>query len=233
MGAPFTPFADGARIHTLDTFLTLLECGSPPPECEARAGQGLSARDWARLESAAAGLPGVRVEPWPYRRPVALGVHKTDPANLLVDGLREIEPGEFAAGLHVDPGCGMLADRDNGARHLPGMLEVEACLQLAMAVTALRLGEAWAFVTGRTSIAFPAFLFPLPAELRLVVEDDRPAGRGFRDLVLAASIEQGERVVMTMDFRSRAFEPALIREAERRQLTSLMDVTASVLAGRR
>ncbi|MEV0650965.1 AfsA-related hotdog domain-containing protein [Phytomonospora sp. NPDC050363] len=227
VGEPFECFADGDRVTTPKRLSADMEARGNGADSgvELLPGQGLLEADYAELSQEVAHHCRPRdlraSSQWRESVPATIGTYKDNVANVLVSDLRQSGDKEFTAELVIHPHNVMLIDRDNGARHVAGMLEVEACLQMAMAVTAQYLsppGSEYAFVTSTTTINFLAFLFPLPATLTLLVNGMGDADGKYLELDLLTTISQSGRPTMTMEFRSRAFDVAVLRATERSQL---------------
>ncbi|THV30874.1 AfsA-related hotdog domain-containing protein [Glycomyces paridis] len=150
--------------------------------------------------------------------PAEEGLHKRDRRNVLVADLRRTGRDSWTAALVLDPGNAVLADRDNGTGHVPGMVEVEACVQMAMGVVGRDLAPGPAlhvFTTSELHAEFASFLFPLPAAIALradAVQRPRPEVLAAD---LTATILQSGRAVATMRFTVRAFERGHFDRVER------------------
>ncbi|WP_415644516.1 AfsA-related hotdog domain-containing protein [Stackebrandtia soli] len=236
VGDCFGSFCDDKRVFTVTGVLMAIEDGTAILGRRLVAGQAITAGDWARVRAAvvSSGEDLIVDESRPTS-PAWLGTHKQHVHNVLVSDLRPVGSG-YVAALHIHPANIMLADRDTGARHLPGMLEVEACLQMAMATTARYLTPATpsaAFVTSATDIRFRTFLFPLPASLSLTVETRWERDDGRVDLDLSTQIIQGGTVVMSMDFTAMTLPAVGLTAVENAQIDALSAAIASATIERK
>jgi hypothetical protein len=214
VGRPFARFAALVGGLTPDTALTALRDRTLGP-AHLVLGQGVTAEEWSDIEAAGAGA--VTADPFPRREPVRVGVHQRDPRNVLIADLEPVKERRWRAAVVIHPESAPLADRDNGTAHVPGMVEVEAGLQTAMAVAEQYLlprPGAFDFTSSRVEIAFETFMFPLPAAVELHADHVAWPSPEVLELDATAEIHQGGRRVMTMRFRSQAFERGLLAGLE-------------------
>lgn len=233
VGRPFTTFAEQVGGLTPDRALTRLREGSILGPARLTPGQGVTAEEWTAIEAAAAGVERVTADPYPRRTPVRAGLHKGDPRNVLIADLERTANDRWRATLVIHPESAPLADRDNGNAHVPGMVEIEACLQITMAATERDLlpgPGTYDFISSRLELDFAAFMFPLPAVLELRadrIEQRRPS---LLALDATAEIHQGGRRLMTARFHSTAFEHGYLDPLERaRALAALAATTEPTL----
>lgn len=226
VGRPFARFAALAGGLTADQALTALRDGSLGP-ARLLPGQGVTAEEWAAIEAAAAGS-GTATDPYPRREPVRAGVHKRDPRNVLIADLEVVDRRRWRAALWIHPEGAPLADRDAGTAHVPGMVEIEACLQLCMAVTERYLlppqGD-FDFISSRVEVDFDAFLFPLPATVELRADRVAWARPTVLELAATAEIRQGGDRVMALRFKSRAFAHGHLEDLERERARAAFAAT--------
>ncbi|GAA2157583.1 MULTISPECIES: AfsA-related hotdog domain-containing protein [Glycomyces] len=230
VGRSFARFAAQVGGLTADAALAGPPDGTTGPRGSAlRAGQGLSAADWAAITATGAAAA-------PRREPALAdaGLYKRDPRNILIGDLERVDRRRWRAALVVHADNAVLADRDNGTAHLPGMVEVEACSQMAMAVTEAYLlphGGGYVFTTKRLDIEFAAFVFPLPATVELRADRTGWPRPDVLAADLTATIIQSGLAAATMRFQARVFERAHFdrlegeraREAARADRTELLE----------
>ncbi|HEY8978730.1 MAG TPA: AfsA-related hotdog domain-containing protein [Streptomyces sp.] len=150
-------------------------------------------------------------------------VHKRDPDNVLVAGLRQIADDRFEAALRISDRQEMLLDHRTGS-HISGMVITEAVRQMALAVGERHLltpsPTRRRFILNSLQTSFHRFLLPLPTRLEFTLEEVRHKGpnrvryTGRCDLlqadVLAAS---GSTDMVVMDeSRADEIEARQIRE---------------------
>lgn len=203
VGRPFARFAGQVGGLTADAALAGLQDGSISGPVVLRPGQGLTEDEWNAISAAAAAEA--------RREPVLAeaGLYKRDPRNILIGDLEQVAWRHWRAVLVVHADNAVLADHDNATAHIPGMVEVEACAQMAMAATEQYLVPSsgdHVFTTKRLDIEFTTFLFPLAATVELRADRaDWP-----RPEVLAAdftaTIVQAGLTVAVMRFQARVFE---------------------------
>lgn len=210
--------ARSADLVPLSRFESVLDeelASGPPPVVVPGQGIDLYQREILRHALLRRGLPQSLLadvtlpEPLPHTE-----VHKSDPGNVLVSGLRQVGEDRFEAFLRIADRQELLLDHTTGS-HVPGMVIAEAVRQLSLAV-----GERYLLDPARTTrsrfilnslqTSFHKFLLPLPTRLEFTLEDVRRKGPNkvrylgrcdvFQTDVLAAS---GTIDLMVMD-ESRA-----------------------------
>ncbi|WP_030156927.1 AfsA-related hotdog domain-containing protein [Glycomyces sp. NRRL B-16210] len=220
VGRPFARFAAHTGALTVDQALDALRSGALDPTGAVALvpALGVTETEWAEVETAALAAANLTAAPYPHREPVAAGLHKRDPRNVLIADLRESATFHWRAELVLHPDAAPFADRDNGTGHLPGMVEVEAGVQMAMGVTERYLlpspGE-FVFTTSGLDLAFAAFLFPLPAHVELRADRVGHPAPEILELEATVTIHQSGNEIATMRFRSRAYGRALFDRLER------------------
>jgi hypothetical protein len=219
VGDPFAHFAAQSGSLTVPRVLAGLRSGGLAPDAPVRlvSGLGVTRDDWAAVEHAAAAAADVDAEPYRTPRLAAEGLCKRDPRNVLIADLRRTADRLWRADLVVHPEGAPFTDHDNGTGHVPGMVEVEAGLQMAMGVTEGYLlphpGD-FVFVTSGVDIRFPAFLFPLAAAVELRADRTEWPRPDLLEIELTARIIQGTETTMTMRFHSRAYRRDLFDPVE-------------------
>ncbi|WP_369172837.1 AfsA-related hotdog domain-containing protein [Streptomyces sp. R28] len=151
-------------------------------------GQGIDARQWAELTAQVRrrGLPqGPHLTSGPAEPADPAEVLKLRRPNVLLSEVREDGPLRYAADLVVTDGTEMILDHTAERQHLPGLLLMEACCQMIIAVTRRFLvghGHEHYAVMQHFDIDFRRFVFPLSAELVLSIDayGDESAGHDGR-----------------------------------------------------
>ncbi|MDQ0772758.1 hypothetical protein QF026_001224 [Streptomyces aurantiacus] len=208
----------------------LLEEGlSSDPPLVIVPGQGIEKdeRDIVRAKLRRRGLPESMLMDLPL--PTLLHrheVHKHNPENVLIAGLRKVDDQLFRATLRISDRQEMVLDHATGS-HVTGMVIQEAVRQMSLAVGERHLlaplDTARRFLISSLQTTFHKFLLPLPTQVEYTVEELKRKGpnrlrfRGRCDLlqadVLAAS---GSMDVMVIDGqRADQMEAAHIRVTTR------------------
>ncbi|MFE6199278.1 AfsA-related hotdog domain-containing protein [Streptomyces sp. NPDC057838] len=148
--------------------------GSPPVIVP---GQGIEAyeREILRSTLRSRGLPESLLVDVPLPTPLKhWEVHKRNPDNVLIAGLRRISENRFEAVLRISDRQEMVLDHTTGS-HITGMVITEGVRQLSLAV-----GERFLLTPSRTprrfilnslQTLFHKFLLPLPTRLEYTLEE--------------------------------------------------------------
>lgn len=219
VGRPFARFAEHVGGFTAETALTALRDGTLLGPSRLHPGQGVTAAAWTAIGAAAAGTEST-VDPLPVHVPVTAGLHQADPRNVLIADLEPDGDRRWRAALWIHPEAAPLSDRDNGTGHVPGMVEMEACLQAVMAGADRYLAPrpgAFDFTSQRVEIDFDAFMLPLAAAIAVRVDRiDRSRPEALA-LEATAEVFQAGRRLMAMRFHSRLFDHDHLHDLERRR----------------
>ncbi|MEU5387601.1 AfsA-related hotdog domain-containing protein [Kitasatospora cineracea] len=202
-----------------------------------RAGQGVTAPEWAALRDTAA-RHGLQESlefhfPHPALSP-RQEVHKHQSQNTLIADLRQEQAGRFVADLRLHADNELLLDHQTG-QHVQGMVAVEAARQMFLAVSeryyANRYPDrSYYYVIDSMNTAFENFLFPLDATvefLTLRAETDNPERLSFAADI---SVHQAGRRAALTTVTYTAFEPALIESKETKRARFAVDHTVSAPA---
>lgn len=150
------------------------------------AGQGLDARELRHVHQLAI-AQGYREEfahwhAWAAAAPASRDLsHKRRPENVLISTPQACADGGYCARLVLHPHNELMLDHLTG-QHVQGMVLLEACRQMFLAVTERFHLDGFEpaqryFVLNEMSVRYTAFTFPLPAEIRyrlLKKEHPRP-----------------------------------------------------------
>ncbi|GAB1643593.1 AfsA-related hotdog domain-containing protein [Krasilnikovia sp. MM14-A1259] len=165
----FASFADGAQVYTVSELLTALRAGAatePGWQCVVHTGQGVDRADRDALGSAGAIVQADSVLPDEAAVPPGV-VHKNRPENVLLSALTNSSSAHCTAALRIHRDNEFVLDHQT-ARHVPGMVVIEAMRQICIAQfeTAYRPELAQVEYLGiwrRMNLSFEGFLFALPA----------------------------------------------------------------------
>lgn len=232
VGRPFAQFAALTGGLTPDQALTALREGTLGA-VRLVLGQGVTADEWSAVEAAVGG--GVTADAFPLREPVSAGLHQRDPRNVLIADLEPAGRRRWRAAIVIHPESAPLADREAGTAHVPGMVEIEAGLQLLMAAAERYLlpdPGAYDFVSEHVDIEFKSFMFPLPATVEVQVDSAAWPDPSTLELEATAEIHQGGRPLMTMRFRSSAIEHGVLTGIERERAAKALSSTTELLEQR-
>ncbi|NEW76897.1 AfsA-related hotdog domain-containing protein [Streptomyces sp. NEAU-174] len=126
------------------------------------------------------GLPESLLADVPLPAPIYHSeVHKRNPDNVLIAGLRRISDDQFEAVLRISDRQEMVLDHTTGS-HIAGMVITEVVRQISLAV-----GERYLLTPSRTprrfilnslQTSFHKFLLPLPARLEYTLEEVKYKG---------------------------------------------------------
>ncbi|WP_344336238.1 AfsA-related hotdog domain-containing protein [Kitasatospora putterlickiae] len=201
-----------------------------PAPARLRPGFGVSPQDWADLAVRLARSPlarAVLLEGEPEVGVEADRVLKRDPRNVLItrpsrtdaeDHLTSTGAMAFEAALAVPDGTEMILDHTIGQRHVPGMLIIEAMIQLLTAAVPRcfprREDSEWIGVMHGCRFSFSRFTFPSDARLAAEL---RVAGSAAPDRVPMAAevvLSQAGRDTAVGSFALNAFSLRRLSDIE-------------------
>jgi hypothetical protein len=174
VGDRFAPFADGTGADTVSGLMAALRSRLHTRELVLIEGQGVDARDWARIraELARAGVTAdIRAnETGPLARDAEIHKHREE--NVLIAGLEQTGETTFRAALRLHNDEELLLDHQGG--HVQGMVLVEAARQMFLAVSERYHASRWpgnryGYVLESMESTFRTFLFPLAATIEYEV----------------------------------------------------------------
>ena len=215
----FAAFAQQTGVMAYSELLDALRGGDSAvdlSDVKVVPGQGLSS-DQLRFAEDIAARQGhdSAFELWRAMAPSAPApreqTHKRRPENAVISAPERVDGQTYVANLCINKHNEMLQDHQTG-QHIQGMLLIEACRQMFLAVSeAYLLPEAWQsrgyFVIHGMDVSFHNFAFPLPADIRFSareVDDSRDECVSVRAEI---EVRQARRA-------GRATEAVLTRVAE-------------------
>lgn len=223
----FNSFASRSCLMTYSELLIALRGGGSQSfrGVQFVAGQGLDEMqiDHAYCLALSQGLEAEFAH-WRLWRRVVISdeamCHKHRSENVLISPPVKSDEGLFVSELLIHSHNELVLDHLTG-EHVQGMVLLEACRQMFLAVTELHCldgftGEMRYFVINEMAVRYLAFAFPLPAQIRyrlLSSERTRP-----NRLVVQASMEiwQCGLAVTDMDVKFAVFNAKELREREAR-----------------
>lgn len=177
VGDRYRTFAENDRVTTSGAVAKALTTPAPllSDQVLLVPGQGVTEEDWHTL-AAAPTQRTVRFGAAPAPALDGSEVLKLRSENVLLAALRETGPVTYTAELVVHADSEMVQDHTAERQHLPGMLLMEASCQMIIAVTGRFLAsrgvtDAYYTVMHHFEIDFRRFVFPLPAQLPLTVDE--------------------------------------------------------------
>ncbi|GGK43121.1 AfsA-related hotdog domain-containing protein [Salinarimonas ramus] len=222
----FVDFADSCGVLTASALLARLAKGTVDAEETFFAAQGLCEAEKAQLREAAraAGVESAFAEWMSLSRSLPAPrtlTHKHRIENALVGRPALCADGIWRAELVMDARNELMSDHVTG-QHVQGMVLVEACRQMFLAVSELAHmappasggGRRTYVVFNSMNVGFKAFTFPLPAtvEYRATSVDRSREDRVAIEAELAV-VQNGE-VTMTLSTGYTLFEPAKLQPKE-------------------
>jgi hypothetical protein len=232
-----------SRSHPTTVTVERLLSGRPTA-ARVRPGFGISPQQWQDLATSIAHSPRaalLHLEGAPEAGVDAARVLKHDPRNVLItDPLRadgrdhQTSTGTMAfdAGLAVPDGTEMILDHTIGQRHVPGMLIIEAMIQLVTAAVPRCLPAAgaddWIGVMHGCSFSFSHFTFPITARLHAALRVTGGASTDRVPMTAEVTLCQAHRETAVGLFALNAFSSARISEIERSQEAGALDRAARV-----
>ncbi|WP_019853915.1 AfsA-related hotdog domain-containing protein [Actinopolyspora mortivallis] len=193
-------------------------------------GMGVDRTSWRELEETilARGLSASMSLHGEPPRPVARHrVLKQSQDNVLI-GDAHASGETIGASLTVPNDTEMIRDHTADQQHLPGMLLIEAAIQLVTwgvgeTVPRTSGGKARYAVMHRCGFSFHRFVFPLPTTLRARLSRSGEADEDRVPLTARVETEQAGETTGVYEFELNAFDPHAVFEAEagqaRRTLT--------------
>jgi len=214
------------QFVTEDQLLALLRSGVCPAPLSIRPGLGVDSVSWNALRMVLGKEPEISFEgepPIPVPRRSILK-HSVD--NVVI-GDATTDGNDFRAQLLVPNDTEMFRDHTADQQHVPGMLLIEAAIQLITWATS-RLTEPLPAQPSRYAVMhtcafdFRRFVFPLPATLTGSLEPDGEPEAERIPLRSTVTVTQNDRVCSRLAIRLHAFDPAHIFAVEHSQaLTAL------------
>ncbi|MEN3609774.1 AfsA-related hotdog domain-containing protein [Plantactinospora sp. ZYX-F-223] len=219
-----TGLPDVLTVGELHEEIARAAVAGPARRLRVHAGLGVDATTWRGLRVAAetdgAG-PAVEFGPAPPDTIPRHRVIKRRQDNVLV-GEPTVVDGVATAALVVPNETELLTDHTAERQHVPGVLLIEAGIQLLTwlvdeLVPATPDGVRRYPVMHACRFDFPRFVFPFAATLRAWLEQTAPGTAERVPLVGHAQVSQGGRVCAECVFEVNAFDPRHVFEIEHAQ----------------
>ncbi|MFR9676602.1 AfsA-related hotdog domain-containing protein [Streptomyces sp. TR06-5] len=195
-----------------------------------RPGLGVDEVEWSTLcqqlvKEHGAGVLPVGEPPRPVSRH---GVLKHQAGNVLVGDARIDAGGAFTGWLSVANDTEMLRDHTADQQHVPGMLVIEAVLQLVTWAVGEHVppgerGEAPYAVMHGVDLDFRKFVFPIAARLSGELKPAGEVHEGKVPLVSEVSVWQAGRECSTARVRLHAFAPRMVFAVEEGQVRGALE----------
>ncbi|MFI0976398.1 AfsA-related hotdog domain-containing protein [Streptomyces sp. NPDC021093] len=241
VGDRFASLAANEGVMTAGGFLAELRTGRySAPECRLVLlnGQGMGVYEWAHISRQIALLDAAdRISvpdqlPTPAQRGEA---HKHREENVLVAGVRQVDSLHYRADLRLHDNNELLLDHTTG-QHVQGMVIIEACRQMFLAVTERFYASAWPqrryyYVIKSFDTQFENFLFPLDAVIDYEITGSHTEDPGKLAFSTDIRVSQAGRQAALCRVEFTAFEHQLIAEKEgRRASRTVRELLASSTA---
>ncbi|MCG8273901.1 hypothetical protein MIC97_20675 [Aquamicrobium sp. NLF2-7] len=186
-------------------------------------GQGLTEADYADIEALARhnGFD----EAFHFWRPFPNGpraprslTHKHQPYNSLISIPQEQPDGSFRANLLISTGNELISDHVTG-QHVQGMVLVEACRQMFIAVSELchmehEDGRRSYVVFNKMEVAFKAFTFPIPAVIEYRALSCTSPRSDRMSITAQLNVMQNETVTTTLAVDYTLFNATRLQQKE-------------------
>lgn len=206
------------------------------------AGQGLSDSeiDYAYCLAMSIGLDK-EFKHWYYwnRHPRAdcSMSHKQKPENVLISEPQRISDDQFYVDLFLNPQSELMCDHLTG-QHVQGMVLIEACRQMFLAVTERFCLDGFPtaghyFAIKDISISYMEFAFPLPTEIRYYLRDKQQTKADRITFEAKMEVWQNQRQVAEMTVRFTVFDSEYLAKHEAtlagKALTRCMNGTTNLI----
>jgi len=231
VGESFLRATTHPEFITEDQLLARLRADSPPTPLTIRPGLGVDTLSWNALrmvlgkdtEIVFDGEPPI---PVPRRSILKHCVDNVVIGDAATDG------SNFRAQLLVPNGTEMMLDHTADQQHVPGMLLIEAAIQLVTwATTQLTKplpGQPPRYaVMHLCAFDFRRFVFPLPTTLTGSLEPDGKPEDERIPLRSTVVVSQNDRVCSRLSIRLHAFDPAHIVAVEHAQALTALSAASS------
>ncbi|MDP9525301.1 AfsA-related hotdog domain-containing protein [Pseudomonas protegens] len=228
VASQFEQFAQQDNVITYDELLEGLRLGSAGSSLIGKkliAGQGLSSLDMEEAYQTALKL-GLSEEfehwyVWMNSPPAGQQLsHKRKIENVLITVPEQREDGTFVANLLLPAGNELMLDHLTG-QHVQGMVLTEACRQMFLAVTERFCLEHYEpknryFVINEMNLRYLAFAFPLPAEIRYRVIEQKQKGAGRVYIHAQLEVWQSDQPVSAMEVKFVVMDANVLVQREAR-----------------
>jgi len=231
VGESFLRATTHPEFATEDQLLAHLRTDSPPAPLTIRPGLGVDTVSWDALRMALGKEPEITFDgepPIPVPRRSILK-HSVD--NVVI-GDAATDGANFRAQLLVPNDTEMLRDHTADQQHVPGMLLIEAAIQLVTWATT-QLTEPLPSQAPRYAVMhtcafdFRRFVFPLSTTLTGSLEPDGEPEDERIPLRSTVTVTQNDRVCSSLAIRLHAFDPAHIFAVEHSQALTVLSAASN------
>jgi len=237
VGDKFTEFGQHEQVLTLSGLHSLLQEGhaAGAPAIRLVVGQGITEADVQRLIDAA---PQQAIDRQILlNHPVRASLqttHKRRLHNSIISSPRKIHDSLYEVDLLVDERSELMRDHQTG-QHIQGMILVEAARQMFLAVTEDFFIEREAqrdyyFVINQMDVKYMAFVFPIGAQLRYDILEQRIDNHERLSFTAKISVLQANAVATEVLVRFTAFLADNIKKKEHQQAMLILQKQAALLA---
>lgn len=144
-------------------------------------------------------------------------VHKHNSANSMIGFPSKLSDTHYQAEVHIDDRCSELEDHVTG-QHISGMLLVEACRQMFLAVTEQYYlkdyDNDFYFVIKRNSAEYKKFVFPVEITIDYKVINYEVMKPGMLKFHVSMDVIQYNKICTTVEYEFVTYDQTLIAEKE-------------------
>jgi hypothetical protein len=200
------------------------------PAIHLRVGQGVARAEWEMLGDliATRGLIDRVSLGEPPSEPLARqSVLKHDQRNVLISSPRRLPDGRYESDLVIPDHSEMMLDHTADQQHVPGMLLIEAAIQMVTATVTdfvpviAGQPDPYAVMHG-CEFKFERFVFPLPATVILQILQTGDVSEDLTPLTADAEFIQSGRVTSSAHIDLHAFAPSTIFYIENAQACRML-----------
>jgi hypothetical protein len=206
VGDRMVDFTENENVITVSTAEKMIEDEHTPGNVRLHLGQGVSVGCVERMISMANRFKKTNILAFSHVNKAGRNlVHKHNPRNSMLGMPQHIGPNLYSADVFLDDECAEMTDHLTG-QHVQGMVLVEACRQMLLAVTEefyLRDDvKSSFFVLNQMNTEFKQFVFPVAISLLYEVAEHQVGKNGSHRFSVTISVIQNEQVccVVTASF---------------------------------
>ncbi|AUM12863.1 AfsA-related hotdog domain-containing protein [Ketobacter alkanivorans] len=220
VGDKFSKFLNHENTISISNFEKQLFRNTIPKEGVAyHLGQGVAMERANRISHDAVELKGlgVNIAFEAIRKSSRHLVHKHNCANSMLSVPRRVSEHLYEADVHIDDRCSDLDDHITG-QHVSGMVLVEACRQMFLAVTEQYYLKAYErefyFVIKKSSMEYRRFVFPLDIKLNYRILSHKTHKPGVLAFDIECRVIQCGRVCAQACYEFIAYDADHIEQKE-------------------
>jgi len=220
VGDKFTGFSENDNVITISDFEKIMIKGNIESTCQFyRIGQGVSYERTSNIYKNTSHLNdcGIFVDDKSFDKSGRHLVHKHNSANSMIGFPSKLSKFLYAADVHIDDRCSELDDHITG-QHISGMVLVEACRQMFLAVTELfylnEFDNNFYFVIKRNSVEYKKFVFPIDVHINYEVLDYKVIKSGVLSFNVSMDVVQCDEVCATVCYEFVVYDELLILNKE-------------------